>query len=210
MSGDRPRRALGDADVELIADEVAFEGFNRLHRVRLRHRRHDGGWSREIEREVFERDNAAALLPYDPARDRVVLVEQFRPGPYMAGLACWQLEPVAGMIRPDEDPVAVARREAREEAGCDVLAVEPICTYTVSPGYATETVFVYCGRVDASGLGGVHGCGEEDEDTRAHVLGFEEAMARLASGEFQFALTVICLQWLALNRERLRALWRAR
>ena len=210
MSADRSRPALGRADVELIADDIAFEGFNRLHLVRLRHRRHDGFWSREIEREVFERANAAALLPYDPVLDRVVLVEQFRPGPFMAGLTCWQLEPVAGVIRPGEDPLAVARREAHEEAGCDIIAVEPICTYTVSPGYATETVVAYCGRVDAAALGGVHGIGEEDEDTRAHVLGFDEAMARLASGELQFALTVICLQWLALNRARLRALWRAR
>ena len=205
--GDAPPRALSADDVELIARETPFERYSRLHVLRLRHRLYRGGWSREVEREVFERANAAAVLPYDPVRDEVVLVEQFRPGSYVAKLDCFQLEPVAGAIEPGEDPLEVARREAREEAGCEILAFEPICTFTVSPGYSTEVVFSWCGRVDARGVGGVHGQAHEDEDIRVHVLAFEAAMKRLAGGEFQYALTVIALQWLALNRERLRGLW---
>jgi ADP-ribose pyrophosphatase len=199
---------LSAADVELLARETPFAGYSRLHVLRLRHRLHRGGWSREVEREVFERRAAAAVLPYDPARDRVVLIEQFRPGAYAAGLGCFQLEPVAGVIADGEEPIDVARREAREEAGCEILAFEPMCTYTVSPGYSTEVVFAWCGRIDAAGVGGIHGQAHEDEDIRVHVLAFDVAMRRLAAGEFQYALTILALQWLALNRDRLRGLWR--
>jgi ADP-ribose pyrophosphatase len=204
---DTPRR-LTAADVELLARDTPFSGYSRLHVLKLRHRLHGGGWSRELEREVFERRSAAAVLPYDPERDRIVLIEQFRPGPYVAGLDCFQLEPVAGVIGDGEAPPAVARREAREEAGCDILDLEPVCTYTVSPGYSTEVVFAFCGRIESNGLGGIHGESDEDEDTRVHVLPFDEAMRRLAAGEFQYALTVIALQWLALHRDRLRRIWR--
>jgi ADP-ribose pyrophosphatase len=196
------------ADVELISRETFFERYSRLHVLHLRHRLFRGGWSRQIEREVFERKSAAAVLPYDPARDEVVLVEQFRPGAYAAKLPCFQLEPVAGAVEPGQDPIEVARREAREEAGCDIRAFEPICTYTVSPGYSTEIVFTWCGLVDARRIGGLHGQAHEDEDIRVHVLTFENAMKRLVSGECQYALTIIALQWLALHRERLRELWR--
>jgi ADP-ribose pyrophosphatase len=199
---------LSASDVELISRETLFERYSRLHVLHLRHRLFRGGWSREVEREVFERKNAAAVLPYDPVRDEVVLVEQFRPGAYAARLDCFQLEPVAGAIEPGQDPLEVARREAQEEAGCEILAFEPIGTYTVSPGYSTEIVFAWCGRVDVRGVGGVHGQAHEDEDIRVHVLPFDAAMRRLAAGEFQYALTIIALQWLALSRDRLRTLWR--
>lgn len=115
-------------DVNLIKRELVFDGFNQLHILQLRHRLHEGGWSRELEREVFHRGNAAAVLPYDPVLDTVQLLEQFRPGPYLAGRNPWQLEPVAGIIQDSETATDVACRETREEVGLDILELEPICT----------------------------------------------------------------------------------
>lgn len=199
---------MDENDVKVERREWVYDGFNRVSRVYFRHRRFNGSWSRLIDREVFERKDAIAVLPYDPELDRIVLIEQFRVGAFVAGRPAWQLEPVAGLAEsPGEDPTAIARKETVEEAGCTILALEPICRYLVSPGCGSELVTCYLGRIDSSNAGGIFGCGHEDEDIRAHALPFEEAACALAEGKFEFSLTIICLQWLVLNRERVLAKW---
>jgi ADP-ribose pyrophosphatase len=96
------------------------------------------------------------VLPYDPATDRIVLVEQFRIGAYAAGFPSWQLEAIAGMLAPGETPEQVVRREAREEADLDISALEPVARYLSSPGLS-ESVTLFCGRTDARAAGGIHG-----------------------------------------------------
>ena len=199
---------MDSQDVQLIERRVAFEGYFRIDRYRLRHRLHEGGMSREIVREVFERGHVAAVLPVDPWRDRVVLVEQFRIGPYAVGWDPWLIEGVAGIIEPGESAREVCRREAKEEAGCVVDALLPIARYMSSPGAAPEVVELFCGRCDSRGLGGVHGLEEENEDIRTHVTPVEEALAMLDDGRIVNAKTLIALQWLALNYERVRGEWR--
>jgi ADP-ribose pyrophosphatase len=196
-----------DDRVRIVERSTPFQGYFRIDRYRLRHRRFDGGWSDEIQREVFERGHAAAVLPYDPARDTVVLIEQFRIGAYAAGLEPWLIEIVAGIIEPGEAAAEVVRREAREEAGCEIGALEPVGSFIMSPGGASETLSLFCGRVESAGAGGLHGLAEEHEDIRAIVLSSDKAIARLAAGEIANASAAIALQWLALNRERLRATW---
>ena len=158
-------------------------------------------------RELFERGRAAVVLPYDPARDAVVLIEQFRIGAYAAGLEPWLIEPVAGIVEPGETPEQVARREALEEAGCEIAELEPIGTVLPSPGGGSEVLHLYCGRVDSEGVGGLHGLAHEHEDIRAFTLPLDAALERLARSEYHNASTVMTLQWLALNRERLRKIW---
>ena len=198
---------MDSQDVQLLERSVAFEGYFRIDRYRLRHRLHEGGMSREIVREVFERGHVAAVLPVDPWRDRVVLVEQFRIGPYAVGWDPWLLEGVAGIIEPGEGPREVCRREAMEEAGCTVDALVPVARYMSSPGAVTEVVELFCGRCDSRGLGGVHGLEEEDEDIRTHVTPLEEALAMLDDGRIVNAKTIIALQWLALHYERVKGDW---
>jgi ADP-ribose pyrophosphatase len=195
-------------DVEIREKTTAFQGHFRVDRYRLRHRLHAGGWSNEIAREVFERGHAAAVLPYDPVRDEVVLIEQFRVGAYAAGISPWLLEIVAGIIDPGETAEQVVRREAREEAGLAIGAVERIADYLSSPGGASESVTLFCGRVDASTASGIHGHPDEGEDilVRVHAYAAVEQMLRTAS--VSNAVTLIALQWLALNRDGLRARWR--
>jgi ADP-ribose pyrophosphatase len=194
-------------NVEIIDKTLRYKGFFEIVRYRFRHRLFAGGWSGEIEREVFERGHAVAVLPYDPAADAVVLIEQFRIGAFVGGMAPWQTEIVAGIIEAGETPEDVARREAEEEAGAAIGALIPICRYLVSPGGASESVQLYCGRVDSKGLGGIHGLPQEHEDIRVEVRPFAVALAALNAGTIGNAVTIVALQWLALNRERVRAAW---
>src|SRR3990172_851438 len=159
---------MAENDVEIIEKRTAYQGYFRIDSYRLRHRLHAGGWSDPLDRELFERGHVVAVLPYDPVADTVVLLEQFRVGAYVAGFPSWQTEVIAGIIESGETVEAVANREAQEEAGCEILELTPICRYLVSPGGATESVTLYCGRVDSRGLGGIHGLAHEHQDIRVH------------------------------------------
>ena len=182
--------------------EVRFQGYFRLDRYILRHRKHDGGWSTPITREVFERGHAVAVLPYDPAADAVVLLEQFRVGALAAGKEPWQIEVIAGIIDPGETPEAVAHREGREESGLVLHDLTPLYHYLVSPGGSTETVRLYAARVDSRTAGGIHGLDHEGEDIQVRVLDFAQAWAWVEEGRIDNAPTILGLQWLALNRNR--------
>ena len=195
--------------VEIFGRETAYQGFFRIERFRLRHRLHAGGWTTPMEREIFERGRTVGLLLYDPAADAVVLVEQFRLAPHLAGLPAWQIEIVAGIVgKGDTSPEDVARREAREEAG---VAVEgplvPIHRYMPSPGGSTELVDLFCAKVDSSQAGGIHGLPDEHEDTKVLVLPYRTALRRLKAGEIINSPTMLALYWLAANRARLRREW---
>jgi ADP-ribose pyrophosphatase len=194
-------------DVEIIDKSRRYKGFFEIVSYRFRHRLFAGGWSAELHREVFERGHAVGVLPYDPAADAVVLIEQFRIGALVAGMAPWQTEIVAGIIEEGEKIEDVARRETMEEAGAAVGELIPICRYLVSPGGASESVQLYCGRVDSRGLGGIHGLADEHEDIRVDVQSVDEALAALEAGKIGNAVTIIALQWLALNRDKVRAAW---
>jgi ADP-ribose pyrophosphatase len=198
---------MTEQDVEILEKTEAFKGYFRIDRYRLRHRLFRGGWSPEITREVFERGHAAAVLPYDPLRDEVVMIEQFRVGALAAGRAPWLLEIVAGIIEPGETAEEVVRREAVEEAGCTIGDLIPVTEYMVSPGGTSECITVFCGRVDSSGIGGIHGEAAENEDIRVLVLPFKEAAEKLAARQIDNATALISLQWLVLNRDFLRRRW---
>ncbi|MEQ8708982.1 MAG: NUDIX domain-containing protein [Rhodospirillales bacterium] len=194
---------------EIIEKTSPYEGYYRIDRFRVRHSLHDGGTSALLEREVFERGHVGAVLPVDPARDRVVLIEQFRPGALAAGWHPWVIECVAGVIEEGESPEDLARREAVEEAGCAVTDLKPVFRFLTSPGASSETVTLFAGRVDTENVGGVHGLVEEGEDIRVLVMGVDEALALLQDGRIVNAKTIIALQWLAANYATLKAEWQA-
>ena len=199
---------MADPRVEILDKTVCYDGFFRMECYRLRHRLFSGAWSRVLTRELFERGHAAAVLPYDPGLDAVVLVEQFRIGALEAPGSPWLLEIVAGIIAPDETPEDVARREAVEEANCQIQALVHIYDYFVSPGGTSERISLFCGQVDASGAGGLCGLAEEEEDIRVIVVPFAEALAQLHAGKINSAAPIMALQWLQLNHDQLRARWR--
>jgi ADP-ribose pyrophosphatase len=194
-------------ELEVIARERCFNGFLRLVRYRLRHSLFVGGWGPVIERERIEYLRSAAAILYDALRDQIVMVEQFRIGALEYGDGAWTLEPVGGILHEGESAVQVVRREAMEEAGCEILALEPIGAYHVSPGTSADRVCLFCGRVDASKAAGIHGLTEEGEDTRVAVIDAEQAIRDLFTGRINNSAAIIGTQWLALNRERLRVEW---
>lgn len=193
--------------VELIEKQTAFRGYFRIDRLRLRFPLYEGGMSREVEREVLERGQVAAVLLVDPDRDCVVLIEQFRPGPYAAGEQPWLIEAVAGVIEGRESAEEMARREAREEANCEITDLFPIMRFFTSPGASTESVALFCGRVDSTHAGGVHGLEEEGEDIRVLVMSVMEALSLLHQGKIVNAKTIIALQWLASNYDKVKKRW---
>jgi len=197
-------------DIEILQRETMFSGFFRLERFRLRHRLYRGGWSGAMEREVFERDRAVGVLLYDPDADALVLIEQFRLPPHVAGLPAWQTEIVAGIVDAgDGSDEEVARREVQEEAGVAILGeLIPIHRFMPSPGGSSEIFALYCGRVDARAAAGYHGLTDEHEDIKVLTPSYREAMHRLRAGEITSGPTVLALYWLAANRARLRRRWR--
>jgi len=194
-------------DVEIESHSICFQGFFRIEKFRLRHALFKGGMSETMSRELFERGQAVAVLPYDPVLDRVVLIEQFRIGALNDPQGPWLTEIVAGMIAEGETPESVARREAEEEAGCVISELLPICRFYPSPGGCSESAVLFCGCVDARNVGGIHGLAHEHEDIRVLTVRFDEAMEWLESGRINSAAAIMALQWLALNRGRVIAAW---
>jgi ADP-ribose pyrophosphatase len=194
--------------VELVGHEVAFQGYVRVGRYFFRHGLYQGGQSAVLRREVFERGHAAAVLPYDPLRDEVVLIRQFRAGAYVAKRHPWTWEIVAGIIEHDESPEELVRREAVEEAALEIKDVIAMHDVVISPGACSETCACFLGRVDTTNAGGIFGLESEGENILVKVLPFAEARAMLERDEIGNAIGVIALQWLALNRDAVRVRWR--
>lgn len=189
---------------EVVEETTVYSGFFNLIRMRLRHTLFRGGWSRIVERELFHRGSCVAVLLYDPVKDQLVLIEQFRVGALLANSDPWLLEIVAGAVEEGETPAQVARREAYEEAGCQLRELFPVYEFFTSPGGLSEKITLFCGIMDASGTEGIHGLEEEDEDIRTMVVSFDEAMSLLGQGRIESGIPIVALQWLALNRGELR------
>src|SRR3990167_843823 len=194
-------------DYKIIKREVLYKGIFTLARYQLQYRTFQGGWSNVCSREILERNQAAAILPYDPVLDRVVLIQQFRIGAIEGPGQAWLVETIAGSFDPDEGAVNAAIRESEEEAGCKILDIHPICDYFCSPGGTNEYVHIFCGRVDASNIDGIYGLHEEEEDIRAFSLSIDEAFTLFQEGKIKTAPAITALLWLKLNHEWLKKLW---
>lgn len=206
MNDPTPQFTAGD--VEVLKRETPFQGFFRLDRLHLRHRLFEGGWSGTMQRELFVRPPAAAVLPYDPQRGEILMVEQFRVGALDWRDTPWCLELIAGLADKEGEPVAdLVRREAREEAGVDIGEMKRVAHYMPSPGGSNERLQVFVGRADLGHAGGVHGVVEENEDIRVVVRPVSEVEALLRSGRVDNAASLITLQWLLLHREALDREW---
>ena len=205
---------LSHEDLEIKEREVLYENVFRYVRFKLRHRLFKDGWTPVLTRELMERSSAAGILPYDPILDQVVLISQFRPGAITETSlkrgkqhSPWLIEIIAGCLDEGETPDQVAVREAKEEAGCNILELYPLSDYYVSPGCSDEYLHLFCGRIDASHIGGSWGLEEDNEDIFAFALAADEAFELLRQGKFKTAPAIVALQWLQINRGFLRDLW---
>ncbi len=176
--------------------------FFKVNLYDINHSTFAGGELTGVKRELLERGNAVAVLPYDPVRNKVVMIEQFRVGALATKQSPWLLEVVAGMIDKDESKEQVAVREAEEEAGLKIKKLIPMLDYLSSPGGTNERIYLFLGIVDSTGVEGIYGLEHEQEDIKVHVFDYQQALDLLQSGEMDNAATVICLQWLALNKQQ--------
>ncbi len=200
------RRAPGPDDLHIEALERPYTAFFAVEVADLRFRRFDGRLSPPVRRAGFVMADAVTVLPYDPARDRVLVVEQFRYGPLVRGDPNpWSLEAIAGRIDATETPETAARREAQEEAGLTMDRLHPVGRYYPSPGAVSEYIWSYVGLTalpdDAAGIGGLE---SEAEDIRAHVLDRARLMALIDAGEVENAPLILSALWLQANLSRLR------
>jgi len=198
---------LGSGDAEILDTVLCHNGFLRVERLTLRCRLFQGGWSRPFLREVLRREPGVGVLLYDPHLDKVLMVEQFRVGCLDdARNGPWALELVAGLVESGETAAEVAIREVEEEAGLRIGKVLPVCEYYNSPGGSAEKLSVFCAAFDASAFaGGIFGLQSESENIRTMVLGREEAQLAVQQGRINNAMSIIALQWLQLNLDRVRA-----
>lgn len=190
------------AGARIVENNIVFKGWSRLHRLMIDYTNSRGQTVR-LPREVFDHGAAAAILLYDPARDVVVLVRQFRVAAHFVGHPAFMLEVPAGLLDDDHPEVAI-RREAMEETGYVVDKVIPLFSIFPSPGSLTEEVHLFVAEIDASqrvASGG--GLDDEHEDIEVVEMPLEEAHAMIASGGIPDAKTIILLQWAMANREKL-------
>lgn len=194
-------------DVQLVAKDTVYKGYFQIDRYRLRHRTFAGGWTGDIVREVFERGHAVVVTLYDPDRDEVALIEQFRAGALAADQYPWMLECVAGIIDAGESPEQVAWRETEEEAGVKPSRMIEIGHYLVTAGGSSETARLFCARIDASKIGGFHGLEHEGEDIRVFTVALSEAYAMVKDGRINNSMAVVAIQWLMLEKAEIKARW---
>ena len=161
-----------------------------------------------MTRELILRPRAVGVLLFDLAQQQVVLVRQIRVGMLDEGQNPWLLELVAGMVEAGEEPIEVAARESLEEANTKPQDLLQICEYYNSPGISNERITLFCGRVDATQAGGIFGLDAEHEDIEVVVLSLADALAKVASGEINNAMSIIALQWLQLNQPMLEESWK--
>jgi ADP-ribose pyrophosphatase len=146
-------------------------------------------------------------LLYDPNRDEVVLIEQFRAGAVLNPDRAWLIEIVAGAIEQGESAEEVAYRESEEEAGCQIEEIMLIKEFYTTPGGSSERISLFCGKVNTAGLGGVHGLDNEDEDILVSVVKFDDAYQMVDSGAIDSGIPIIALQWLFIHKNELKEKW---
>lgn len=185
---------------KILEKQTPFKRFFQIDIYQFQHELYAGGWSNTVTREVFERGRAVAVLLHDPVADTLLMVEQFRPGAIKDPDGPWMLEIVAGMVEEGEEDQDVARREAMEEANCEVTDMEFIMDYYPSAGGSTELIALYYAAVDLSNVEtGIHGLDTENEDIRTSIISRETVMQYLKQGKIKASLAIIALQWLALE-----------
>jgi ADP-ribose pyrophosphatase len=182
-------------DITVLKTETLFKGFFKMVKYTFTHKKYDGTQSDVVQREVFERGHAAAVLAYDKRLEEFVLIEQFRYPAMATSDHPWMIEIIAGIIEPGEHEVDVCKREAFEEAGVELVNVTKALSYLSSP--------------DASKAGGIHGLANEAEDIKVLRVPEKQAIQWLEQGKIDNAAAVIALQWFILNKQSLLSRWRS-
>ncbi len=199
-------------DVTVESSETVWKQRTQLDVVRFRNRRFDGAMSDLRTWEVWRRGHAVGVLPYDPATDQLIMIEQFRYPAMVAGIPPVLVEVPGGFMDPDEKPEQTAARELHEETGLSADRLEPIGRFILSAGGSDETVTLFAGRVPVppagpDGIAGYGGLASESEDIRIRLLPAAAAIETVLAGGYPNAITSLALLWFASRHDWLRNHW---
>lgn len=189
--------------VTVTAQERLATAYYDYDRYRFTHRGPAGETSQQ-SRTILQVGRVVAVITVDLARDEIVLLRQFRLAAHLASGRGEMVEIVAGGVEEGEDLFAAARRECIEEIAIDPECLVPVFQFMPAPGVDNELATVFVGVVDATKAPERAGAPSENEETVPFRVPIDDALAALAAGTFVNGYTVIALQWLALNRGRLR------
>jgi len=188
------------------AKRSVYKGFFSVEEHDLTYQKFNKEQSNVVTRSTLVSSDAVIVLPYDPVNDRILLIEQFRSGPYVKGdKHPWVLEPIAGLIDEGETPESAGIREAQEEAHLEIKRLELVARSYPSPGISTEFFHQYIGIVellDSSNL--IAGLQSENEDIRSHIFEYEQFFEMIESGKVKVGPLILLGLWLSKNRNRLR------
>ena len=184
---------------KIINKESLHSGFFNLYKYAFIHEKYDGNWSNIVEREIFSGAHVSTLLPYDPIRKEIVLIQQFRAGVLSRDNHSHLHEIVAGIIEENENPEDTAKRECLEETGCEVKTIIPIQNYFPAPGSSESYYHLYLGEVNSFDGERIMGLESENENILVKSFKIDQVRKMLKNKEIINGLTLIALQWFFLD-----------
>lgn len=195
-------------DWKIHHKEIKYDGHFKVTQYQLTHEKYDGGQTSVLQRELVSRNDAVAMVAYDPYTDELVLVEQFRVGA-VDSRNPWLLEIVAGLIESDESPETVTIRECQEEIGCVPTELQKIGGFYTTPGGVSEWIHLYIGKISTSEISKSGGLDREGEDIKVVVVPALDVSNLLSKGLIKSAIGIIGLQWFLINKDKIKQAWLA-
>lgn len=189
---------------KIVEKKRLYDGFFKIDELTIEADMYGGG-TQTVKRLNFERGNAVAILPYDPVRDEVLLVNEVRPAMLVRGEYPFNDSLPAGMIDKGETAVDAALRETEEETGQHLQNAKLLHAGAfVSAGGTSEKISIVYGNIDTSKAGGIHGEASEGENIKSVVISADEFIARANDGRLKDMKSLACAFWLAIHRDELR------
>ena len=193
-------------DWEIHQQKLVYDGHFKVTKYELSHEKFNGENTPVLHRELVARNDAVAVVAYDPDTDQLVLIEQFRVGAIREDQP-WLIEIVAGLIESGESPEEVSVREMKEEIGCSPSRLQKIGEFYTSPGGIAEWVHLFIGKISVNDITPVGGLDHEGEDIKVLVVPASDVEFMLSTGEVRSAIAIIGLQWFVINRENIKQQW---
>ena len=184
---------------KILGKKIIHNGFFKMNEITLKYQKYDGKWSNEIKRELFGGAQVSAVLPYDPLKKEIILIQQFRPGTISKNFDNYLNEIVAGIIDPGEKPETTAKRECMEETGCKVKKLIPIQGYFPAPGSSESFYHLFLAEIETFVGQRILGLKTENEDILVKRYKISEIKKMLQNKQILNGLTLIALQWFFLN-----------